>query len=184
MIGKTGITALILFLVAAGYGASFGSDSYNARSEDQSDDDILYADVPVDTSLKTQNPTVALFKSLFVPGLGQIGNKKYIKAGVIITLETTLIGTIVHYARKTSRAKKAFDDAGPGDVPRLFNEYQDARDQRNRFSWYTGTLIFISMFDAYVDAHLAQFPKIRKRFSFDIEPRGDVPVFFVVSCRL
>ena len=32
----------------------------------------------------TQNPTTALFKSMFVPGLGQIGNRKYFKAGVFI----------------------------------------------------------------------------------------------------
>ena len=130
----------------------------------------IYADTPIDTAMKTQNPTVALFKSLFVPGWGQIGNKKYFKAAIIIPVEVTLIGAIVHYAGKTSDAEAAFK--AETDLTRkavLFADFQDAKDQRNRFSWYTGTLIFLSMFDAYVDAHLAQFPSPGKKLSFDIK---------------
>jgi len=128
-----------------------------------------YADLPQD-SIKTQNPTVALFKSMFVPGLGQIGNRNYIKAGVIIALETTLIGTYIHYYNKTRDREDAFLAAEGSTQARLFEEYQDARDQRNRFGWYTGVLIFLSMFDAYVDAHLAQFPRQQENVTINVTP--------------
>jgi len=92
-----------------------------------------YADRPTDTTIKTQNPTAALFKSMFIPGWGQIGNKKYIKAGVIIALESSLIVTLVHYADKTSDARKLFDAAvDEEEKARLFEEYRDAKDERNR----------------------------------------------------
>jgi len=128
-----------------------------------------YADRPTDTTIKTQNPTAALFKSMFIPGWGQIGNKKYIKAGVIIALESSLIATLVHYADKTSDARKLFDAAvDEEEKARLFEEYRDAKDERNRFSWYTATVVFLSMFDAFVDAHLAGFPKCDEKLSIDI----------------
>ncbi|MBN2226847.1 MAG: hypothetical protein JW763_05740 [candidate division Zixibacteria bacterium] len=131
--------------------------------------DGVYADQPQDT-VKIQNPTVALFKSMFVPGLGQIGNREYVKAAIIIALETTLIGTYIHYYNKTNDRENAFQTAEGSAQTRLFEEYENARDQRNRFGWYTGTLIFLSMFDAYVDAHLAKFPKQKEGLAVTVIP--------------
>ncbi|PKK83929.1 MAG: hypothetical protein CVT49_05755 [candidate division Zixibacteria bacterium HGW-Zixibacteria-1] len=137
--------------------------------------EAYYADKPTDTTIKYQNPTTALFKSMFVPGLGQIGNRKYIKAGVIIALESSLIAGLVHYADKTSNAKDAFDAATDlTERTRLFQEYRIAKDDRNRFSWYTATVIFLSMFDAYVDAHLARFPKYDKNISVDMSSEKEL----------
>ena len=130
-----------------------------------------YVNVPVDSG-RTQNPTVALFKSMLVPGWGQLGNKKFVKAGIIIALEGALVTTLVHYSEKTSDARYKFDRAVDlNEKARLFNEFQSAKSERNRFSWYLGTTIFLSMFDAYVDAHLAKFPKYEKRISFDLAPQ-------------
>lgn len=143
-----------------------------------------YADRPFDTKRKTINPTRALFKSLFIPGWGQLSNKKYVKAGVIITLEGVLIGTIVHYAKKTSSAKNAFQaETDIGEKARLFSEFKEAKNQRNRFSWFTGTLVFLSMFDAYVDAHLARFPIYEEKLSLDFSPAGDNGFQARISCR-
>lgn len=143
----------------------------------------FYVESGPDTT-KSQNPTVALFKSLLVPGLGQIGNKKYIKAVLVIGLESTLIGTVAHYADKTSAAKRAFDNnTDPVLEPALFKAFDDAKDRRNYFSWLLGTLIFISMFDAYVDAHLANFPKYENEISLDVRPTKDNELLAVVTWR-
>jgi hypothetical protein len=150
---------------------SYATDSLYARDTAPR---TCYADRPLDTTWKTTNPTTALFKSLFVPGWGQLCNKKYIKAGVVITLEALLIGTVAHYAKKTSSAKEAFEaETDIGEKARLFNEFEEAKDQRNRFSWFTGTLVFLSMFDAYVDAHLAEFPVCEEKLSFDFSPTSE-----------
>ena len=45
---------------------------------------------------------------MLVPGWGQFGNKKYIKAVIIAGLETLSFATYWHYRTKTSDARKAF----------------------------------------------------------------------------
>jgi len=154
-----------------------GSNDKNGKT------DVFYVDSEPDTT-KPRNPTVALFKSLLVPGLGQISNKKYIKAGIIIGLESTLIGTVVHYAKKTSDAKREFDNNSDTDLKAsLFKTFDDAKDKRNYYSWLLGTLVFISMFDAYVDAHLANFPEYEKKISFDFRQTDEDNVRAVITCR-
>ena len=136
---------------------------------------VVYSEIPPDTSGK-QVPTVALFKSMLVPGLGQIGNRSYLKAGIIIGLESVLIGAIVHWADKTKDARNRLDaETDPNLRPGLYNTFSDNKDKRNFYSWLLGTTIFISMFDAYVDAHLSRFPKdpdLKEGLSFDIGPDG------------
>ncbi len=131
-----------------------------------------YAEYPRDTS-ETQAPMTALFKSMLVPGWGQLGNRKYVKAGLIIGLESVLIGAIVHWADKTSVARELFNnEADTNLIPLRFQNFDDARDRRNFYSWLLATTVFISIFDAYVDAHLAKFPKPDKKLSFEVVPPG------------
>jgi hypothetical protein len=154
-------------------------------------DKIYYVDKPDDTTIHTPNPTRVLFESMFFPGAGQFDNKGYIKGTVVFSLEVALIGAVKHYTDKATGARRNFERAraardgvvstGTMTVPygsvsvsdaefaRLFNDYQNARDEQNRFRWYLGAFIFLSMFDAFVDAHLAQFPKAEDNLSFDVE---------------
>lgn len=176
------VLAMVITLCSRPLHAQFKADTMPEFSQyladisenEKNHSGAYYADKPTDTTVKTQNPTTALFKSMFVPGWGQLGNKKYIKAGIIIALETSLIATLVHYADKTSDAKKLFDAATDElEKNRLFGEYKDAKDERNRFSWYTATVVFLSMFDAFVDAHLAGFPRYDEKLSIDLAPEMD-----------
>ncbi len=136
---------------------------------------IVYSEVPPDTSSQ-QAPTVALFKSMLVPGLGQISNRSYIKAGLVIGLESVLIGAIVHWTEKTNDARDRLDAETDSALrPGLYSTFSDYKSRRNLYSWFLGTTIFLSMFDAYVDAHLSRFPKnpeTKKGLSFDIGPSG------------
>ena len=139
-------------------------------------------------STKRQSPTAALFKSLFIPGWGQLGNHQYIEAGVAIGLESVLIGAVIHHEKKTVDAKRLFDEANSAGIDTAliqsrFDVYDNARDKRNRYLWYTGAVIFISMFDAYVGAHLASFPKQDKELSLKIMPdrNEDVRVVLALS---
>jgi hypothetical protein len=107
-----------------------------------------------------QNPTVALFKSMFVPGLGQIGNRQYIKAGIVIGLETWFITSAVKHGRDASDFRDQFNQSSDiNERNVLYNSYLDSKDQRNKFTWFAVIVTFISMFDAYSDAHLSGFPK-------------------------
>lgn len=110
--------------------------------------------------LKHQSPTAALFKSMVVPGWGQLGNRKYLKAGIVIALEGTLFLRWRHFRNRTVEARELFEAQPINSLERslYFQEFEAVRNDRNLFAWLTGTAIFLSMIDAFVDAHLAGFP--------------------------
>ena len=121
----------------------------------------------------SQGPTIALFKSMVVPGWGQLGNRKYLKAAVIIGLETWLISNAVKFGRLASEEYDRFEaEDNPVLADSFYDDYQEQRTQRNKYRWFAGLVIFASMFDAYVDAHLSgapdqvEIPKV----GFDIGP--------------
>jgi len=107
----------------------------------------------------TQSPTAALFKSMVVPGMGQIGNRRYLKAAIAIGLETYFFSKVLDLNKESSIARRAWQAETDLVIKRnLFFEFDEKRSNRNKFIWYTGITIFFSMFDAYVDAHLSGSP--------------------------
>ncbi|HVP07749.1 MAG TPA: DUF5683 domain-containing protein [Candidatus Acidoferrum sp.] len=147
--------------------------------------------VPIDDSVNLerhlyQNPTVALFKSMLVPGLGQIGNHRYIKAGVIIGLESWLIGSAIHYGHKAHGFWNQYS-AASGDTARnyFYSLYSSNRDDRNKYTWFAAIATFVSMFDAYVDAHLSGAPTQdrNRKFAVEIVPVGNNGAGAALSLR-
>lgn len=107
----------------------------------------------------TQSPTVALFKSMVVPGMGQIGNRRYLKAAIAIGLETYFFSKVLDLNKESSSARQVWQAETDLVIKRnLYFEFDEKRSNRNKFIWYTGITIFFSMFDAYVDAHLSGSP--------------------------
>lgn len=153
--------------------------------------DVLHGYTPaadtvnVESNLR-QAPTLALLKSMIVPGWGQMGNGRYIKATVYFGLDVWFIGAAMHYGRQASDLRKQYDMAGS---IALRNEYYslflDRKDERNKFTWFAVIISFISMFDAYTDAHLSGFPKRseRGRFSLDVTTNNDGSRLAVVRLR-
>jgi len=189
----TAVFALIVITCAVPASAQYKCNTVPTFAQylaDQSENDTidrfdgLYAGQPTDTTVRRQKPTAALFKSLFVPGWGQIGNKKYVKAGIVIALESYLIVSLIDKINKTSDARDRFDGAiDEADKLRLYNEYRNAKDNRNLFSWYTVTVVFLSMFDAFVDAHLADFPEYDKKLAVDISSDPNRDIGITLSCK-
>ncbi|MBD3258657.1 hypothetical protein GF377_09515 [candidate division GN15 bacterium] len=120
----------------------------------------IEVDSPYDSEQNlTQNPTLALFKSMLIPGWGQIGNRAWFKAGLFATIEGVLIASALNYRSKASDLYDRYQAAEDVDERnRLYDRYEDRVNKRNRYTWFTVITIFISMFDAYVDAHLSGFP--------------------------
>ena len=134
----------------------------------------------------TQQPTVALFKSLLVPGLGQLGNRRYIKAGVVAGLELWLISKAIDFDRQSDNARDAYENTTNITQRRsLYLEYDRLRKSRGKYTWLAGFTVFISMFDAYVDAHLSGSPTDRRndKFSFDLVPDDQGGAVALFSCR-
>ena len=110
---------------------------------------------PIVDESQWPNPTTTMFKSMLVPGWGQITNESYIKAAFAIGLEAWfLTGTLVNWGK----ANEALDRfrADPGDL-QAYNDYQYYWGNRSDFIWLLGLTVFVSMFDAYVDAHLRPY---------------------------
>ena len=105
------------------------------------------------------SPTITMFKSVAFPGWGQYANRKYIKAGLVFAVESYVIYRAVELGIKASDWRTKWKNAPAELKSEYFRKYADFRDRRNTFLWYTALTVFLSMFDAYVDAHLAQFPK-------------------------
>ncbi len=99
-------------------------------------------------------PTGALFKSVLVPGWGQLANGKYQKAAIYAGLETYFALRAAHFFRKT---REHFDRFRETDERSDYFAYDNAKNNRNKFYWYLAGTIFISMWDAYTDAHLKPF---------------------------
>jgi hypothetical protein len=119
-----------------------------------------FAPITKDTTHRI-SPTRIMFQSVVFPGWGQWSNRKYIKAGVVFAVESYFIYKYVHFARKASDWRTRWlsipDTAGIAQEA-AFKQYSDYRDSRNSNLWGTAVTIFLSMFDAYVDAHLRDFP--------------------------
>ena len=106
-----------------------------------------------------QNPTVGLFKSMVVPGWGQLGNHRHTKAVIFAGLDAWFIGAAIHYGKQASDFRDRFEAAvDTTNRNELYGLYLDRKDERNKFTWFAVIITFISMFDAYVDAHLSGYP--------------------------
>jgi len=114
-----------------------------------------------DTSLKDKSPTGALLRSVAFPGWGQFYNGKYFKSLVVFGTETTFITLATIEWKRRNEHKRNFENL-PQDHPDKSWEFEQFRfyeDRRNLFLWITAGIVFLSMFDAYVDAQLYNFDK-------------------------
>ena len=126
-----------------------------------------------------QNPTAALFKSLVIPGWGQVGNRSYFKAVFYGGLECLLVGAALNYRSQSNDAWDDYSNATDSlERNRLYNIYDDRKTKRNRYTWFAALTIFISMFDAYVDAHLSGFPLKGESQAIELEI-GPTPAYTV-----
>ncbi|GEM_PF-3469303 len=128
-------------------------------------------------------PTGALFRSALVPGWGQFYNKKYIKSIIYGGMEVYFVYKARKYWKQMDNHQANFlNSDDPIYKAEEFELYKDRRDSRNLFLWLTGLTVFISMFDAYVDAHMADFGQTDKVFEVHVAPKTDrVELFFTYN---
>ncbi len=108
----------------------------------------------------TQSPSIAALKSFLVPGLGQAGNEKWIKAGLFFGAYTGLLGWSVAINQDKQDAEGHFNSASSA-ADSLFwqSEVDRLESNRNAKFWFAGATMLLSVIDAYVDAHLRGFDK-------------------------
>lgn len=122
-----------------------------------------------------QNPTSALFRSLLVPGWGQMANGKPVKALLFAGLQGWCIGAVVHYGNSASNFKDEYEASTvTGNRNQYYAMYKDRRQERNKYLFFLGLTTLVSVFDAYVDAHLTGSPAHpEKGVALSLQPQGD-----------
>jgi hypothetical protein len=183
------LVRLIVFMLLAGVSTgsaqTIDSTRVDSAAVTEKTDTVLYAPVVRVTEANTvsnpvnyeqqlsQQPTIGLLKSAVIPGWGQLGNHRYIKAGVFAALQTWFVLSAVHYGSAAADYRSQWNDAvDPSNRNDYYGLYQDHRDDRNKFTWFAVINSFVAMFDAFVDAHLSGSPDRRAEheLSFDIVP--------------
>ena len=135
--------------------------------------------VPADSTklvvLKSKSPMGALWRSVAFPGWGQLYNRKYFRAGLAFGAEVTFLTLLAIEWKKTDDQKKIFDSLPLSDPNKSYeyNLYTYYRDQRSLYLWSTLATIFISMFDAYVDAQLYDFDREMENIGLEMHPGKD-----------
>lgn len=128
-----------------------------------------------DTTRIIKSPKWAMYRSLVVPGWGQLYNGKIIKAIGFAAAETYFIYCYVYYHKKFKEYARKRREADLNDNEMDFLFYTRRKDfymdQRNAQGWYLALTIILSIMDAYVDAYLINFEKDMK-ISFNVEKSG------------
>lgn len=122
---------------------------------------------------KAQEPLKAMLYSAILPGGGQVYNHKYLKAGVVLGLQTYFLGSALYndgkaddYAKKAKLADSAFER-------QLLEAKRDDYNERERSDyWWMGITAVLSIADAYVDAHLYDFDARKEKVRLIFEDKA------------
>ncbi len=110
-----------------------------------------------------KNPTRAMLCSALVPGGGQFYNQAYLKAGVVAGLQAYLIGLAVHHNNRISHFQDLLDSSPEALQPAYRLQRDDYRDKLRSDYWWIGTVLLLSVGDAFVDAHLHNYETERRQ---------------------
>ena len=117
-----------------------------------------------------RSPLKASLYSAILPGLGQLYNKKYIKAPIVLGIIGTGIGFIKYYDDRYNKYHKAylaelsgqkhkFSDVA-GISPKVLANAQDSERRNRDYAIVLTSLAYLlNIVDATVDAHLSIFDK-------------------------
>ena len=119
----------------------------------------------------TKQPYRAMLYSAVLPGGGQLYNEAYLKTALVAGLQAYLISLAVSDAGKVSDYKDLMQEHLSD--PTLYQQYKTRRDafqeELRSDYWWIGTVLVLSVADAFVDAHLYNFKqekqKVLLRFS-------------------
>lgn len=119
---------------------------------------------------RAPQPTRAMLYSALFPGGGQLYNRAWVKAGLVMGVQGWLIGSAIYdNGKKKDFQRLAQNSSLPSEQFYYQSMQQEYRDRLNNDIWWIGITAALSMVDAYVDAHLYDFEEqekqLRLRFS-------------------
>jgi hypothetical protein len=115
-----------------------------------------------------KNPYKAMLFSALLPGGGQVYNNAYIKAVAVVGLQAYLVNSAFYNHDKMEQFEAMMDGSGSFDDLLYQSRRDKYRDNLRSDYWWIGTVMVLSVADAFVDAHLYNFKaekdKVRLKF--------------------
>ncbi len=131
---------------------------------------LLLASLVALSGIEISRPYRAGAYSLILPGAGQIYNKAYVKAGIVIGVQGYLIGTALHHNTKKKDFQALADNASiPFDQQYYQLQADDYADRLRSDYWWMGITTALSVIDAWIDAHLVDFETESQRIHLHYE---------------
>jgi len=151
-----------LFIFIAVLTVSFFLYQRNCQAQDVKEDSIKVIEGKVQTtqdSVKSgaKNPTGAMIRSMVFPGWGQWYNGKKFKAFIAFGAQTGLLANAIYLNQQLVKSKEEYEQ----------NFYIE---NRNISVWWLIGVTLLSITDAYVDAHLADFDESPILSNLQIKP--------------
>lgn len=121
---------------------------------------VVHADSTPVKKTDGKSPTLAMLLSAALPGAGQVYNRSYWKAPIIIGFGVYFLSSWLDQNRRYEEAREKYQQSlttsAQGDSRELLRR-DFYRDQRDTFTWYLVILYVLNLADAYVDASLYDF---------------------------
>lgn len=120
-----------------------------------------------------KNPYRAMLYSAVLPGGGQIYNHAYVKSAVVVGLQTYLVSTALRHNDRIEHYQKLMDNSVSGGQDYLIYELKrnDFKDKLRSDYWWMGTVLLLSVADAFVDAHLYNYNTEKERIKLKFEDK-------------
>ncbi|MBW6458480.1 MAG: hypothetical protein K0B52_04875 [FCB group bacterium] len=100
-----------------------------------------------------KKPALAIGLSAVLPGAGQAYNNKWGKSVIFFTAQSALAGTTAYFYYSYVSFKDQYGESAA--VTR------EALTYAKQMTWFSAALYVYNLIDAYVDAHLSNFPDER-----------------------
>ncbi len=110
----------------------------------------------------TLSPTTALIKSAIIPGWGQCYVGKPLKGLLYLAAEGYHLYRMIQYHQIVLKEKQGYN---------IQISPRRALEKRNKYAWWCAGIYIMGMLDAYVDAHLINFPEDKIELSGFIASR-------------
>lgn len=110
-----------------------------------------------------KKPLKSTLLSLAIPGGGQFYNESYYKAAFVLALEGYFIGRTIYHHNRMNYYKDRAEGASGEEFDFYNNQYTRYYNRRQNDFWWLGSIIFLSMVDAFVDAHMFNYELEKER---------------------
>ena len=104
-----------------------------------------------------KNPVKAMVFSGVIPGGGQFYNESYYKAAGVLALEGYFIGNLAYNIYQANYYKEEMKKTIGDEYYFNLEQYNLYFNRRQNDVWWLGTVVFLSIVDAYVDASLFNY---------------------------